>query len=106
MTYDKYRNWPIHGRMRAMANAPFSMNTPSALPEQVLKDLGLPMDDIEKLEILDSFAAWVKRDYQMEISEMLAGQLLSQGLPFLISGISGQMPPIQPITRPRRTDNE
>lgn len=56
MSYDKYRTWPLPGRIPG----PMKLGPRLSLEEQVLKDLDETKDDVEKLEILDSFAAYSK----------------------------------------------
>ena len=69
--------------------------------EQVLKDLSDAKDEIDKLEILDSFAAYTQRAYRQElaaIASILAGQQLGALLePFLLS----RLPEVVPIHRGR-----
>ena len=60
MTYDKYRTWRI-----PRGAVPVGFTRPS-LEEQVLMDLSGTNDEIEKLEILDSYAAYCKRAYQQD----------------------------------------
>lgn len=90
MPYDKYRNWKV--------TRPSEMNT---LKEQVLKDLQETGDEIEKLEILDSFEAAVERTHTADLAEHLSNQILFLVQPFLTAGIQGKMPGSAPISRPR-----
>lgn len=91
MPYDKYRNWKL--------------DTPSdgnKLKELVLKDLQETGDEIEKLEILDSFEAAVERAHTAELAEHLSNQILILAQPFLTAAIQGKLPASMPIGRPRR----
>lgn len=85
MPYDKYRNWPLPARSgRAVPVMPGP-----GIEEQVLQDLADAKDEIEKLEILDSFAAYAQRHYRQEFAEgaaIMAGQYLVSLLePFFLS---------------------
>jgi hypothetical protein len=92
MPYDKYRLWnPI---------APQEM---SKLKEQVLKDLAFTAaDQVEQLEILDSFEAAVERAHTAALTEHLSHQILFILEPFLTAAIQGKLPASMPISRPRR----
>ena len=90
MPYDKYRNWKV--------TRPSEMNK---LEEMVLKDLQATGDEIEKLEILDSFEVAVERAHTAELGEHLANQILLIVRPFLIAAIQGKLPASMPIGRPR-----
>lgn len=75
MPYDKYQNWPLPARSGRV----FSVMQGRGIEEQVLQDLANAKDEIEKLEILDSFAAYAKRAYRQEFTEIaaiLTGQYL------------------------------
>jgi len=90
MPYDKYRNWKL--------------DTPSdgnKLKEQVLKDIEETSDEIEKLEILDSFEAAVERAHTAELAEHLSNQILLIVQPFLTAAIQGKLPGSRPLSRPR-----
>ena len=98
MSYDKYRNWPLPGRM---AHPSILGMQRQSLEELVLKDLSETEDEIEKLEILDSFAAYCKRVYGQEFAESsaaLAGQQLGALLaPIFLS----RLPEVNPFHRAR-----
>jgi len=64
MSYDKYRNWPLPGNPNTR-QVIVGMRPPS-LEETVLKDLCEAEDEIERLEILDSYASYSKRAYRQE----------------------------------------
>lgn len=85
MPYDKYRNWPLPARSGRV----FSVMQGRGIEEQVLQDLANAKDEFEKLEILDSFAAYAKRHYRQECAELAAivtGQYLGSLLePFFLS---------------------
>jgi len=60
MPYDKYHNWK-----------PTTLHDVDTLKRQVLKDIHEAEDEIDKLEILDSFEAYVERNQQEELAEHL-----------------------------------
>lgn len=68
MPYDKYRNWPLPTR----AGNVFTVPQGTGIEEVVLKDLAEAEDKTDKLEILDSFAAYYQRVYQQEVSQAIA----------------------------------
>ena len=68
MPFDKYRNWPLPTREGNI----FPVHHRQNLEEQVLKDLDATGDETEKLEILDSYAAYVQRAYRQEIAGALS----------------------------------
>jgi len=89
--YDKYRNWKL--------------DTPSdgnKLKEQVVKDLDDTGDEVERLEILDSFEVAVERAHTAELAEHLSNQILILAQPFLTAAIQGKLPAAMPISRSRR----
>lgn len=76
MPYNKYQNWPLPSQSGNV----FPVLQRYNLEEQVLKDLGDAKDEIDKLEILDSYAAYAQRAYQQEYVQYLSqwiGQTLS-----------------------------
>jgi len=93
MPYDKYRNW--------------KKQSPSddEIKGQVIKDLEETVDQTEKLEILDSYEAYVRRDEQMELAEHLAYAALHIVLrPLLVEFAKARMPGATPISRPRMAE--
>ena len=95
MPYDKYRNWKT--------GTPSEMNK---LKELVLKDLEETGDEIEKLEILDSFEVAVERTHTAELAEHLSNQILILAQPFLTAAIQGKLPSSMPLSRPRAAPAE
>jgi len=94
--YDKYRNWAL----QRIGPINLGMQRQS-LEKLVLEDLASTEDELEKLEILDSYAAYCKRVYRQELAESsaaLAGQQLGA---LLKSVFSSQLPEIAPLQRPR-----
>jgi hypothetical protein len=91
MSYDKYRNWNVI--------RPQEMNS---LKEMVLKDLQEAPEEIDRLEILDSFEAAVERALTAELAEHLSNQILLIVQPFLTAAIHGKLPASMPLSRPRR----
>lgn len=90
MSYDKYRNWKSQDVVL------------TDLKEQVIKDLEETVDPIEKLEILDSFEVYVRRDNGADLAEYLASLALRTVLrPLLIEFAKANMPGVSPIGRPR-----
>lgn len=90
MAYDKYRNWgpdlPIHGGIK----------------KQVLEDLKGTDDDIDQLEILDSFEVYVERQQQNELAEHVARLATDYILfPLLSDFLKARMPGSMPISRGR-----
>lgn len=90
MSYDKYRNWK--------PGTPYDANR---LKERVLKDIEEAKEEVEKLEILDSFEAYVERAHTVELAEHLSHQILFIVQPFLTAAIHGTLPGSMPIGRPR-----
>lgn len=68
MSFDKYRNWPLP---RQEGNI-FPILQNQGLEDQVLKDLATTGDEIEKLEILDSFTAYAQRAYRERLAKALS----------------------------------
>ena len=97
MLYDKYQNYPLPARSGNV----FSVMQGRGIEQRVLQDLIVAKDDIEKLEILDSFAAYAKRAYRQEFAEVAAlitGQQLGSLLePLFLS----RLPEVRPLGRPR-----
>ena len=97
MVHDKYRDWPLPGTERSA----IKIGQEISLEEKVLKDLEETRDDIEKLEILDSYAAYAQRSYRKafaEASSFLVGQQLGAILePVLLS----RLPEVHTYPRPR-----
>ena len=91
MSYDKYRNWNV--------TRPLEMNS---LKEMVLKDLQESPEEIDRLEILDSFEAAVERAHTAELADHLSNQILLIVQPFLTAAIQGKLPASMPLSRPRR----
>ncbi len=91
MAYDKYRNWKSkvpHGR--------------DILRRQVLKDIHEAEDEVDKLEILDSFEAYVERSEQEDLAEHFAFLVLDYAIrPLLVEFVKSKMPGSMPISRPR-----
>lgn len=90
MPYDKYRNWgpdrPIH----------------AGIKKQVLEDLQGTDDEIDKLEILDSFETYVERQQQQDLAEHVASLATTYMiLPLLTDFLKARMPSSMPISRPR-----
>jgi len=90
MPYDRYRNWDVR--------LPMELNK---LKEQVLRDLAETPEEIDRLEILDSFETAVERAHTADLGEHLADQILFIVRPFLIAAIQGKLPTSSPISRPR-----
>lgn len=91
MPYDKYRNWK-----------PTTLHDVNRLKQQVLKDIHEAEDETDKLEMLDSFEAYVERNRQEELAEHFAHLLLDNVIgPLLIEFAKSKMPGSMPISRPR-----
>lgn len=94
MPYDKYRDWPLPANV-------FSVMQGRGIEKQVLQDLIDAKDDIEKLEILDSFAAYAKRAYRQEFAQD-AAQITGQQLGSLLEPLFlSRLPAVRPLGRPR-----
>ena len=91
MPYDKYRNWK--------PGTPYEVDK---LKRQVLEDIHDAEDEIDKLEILDSFEAYVERAHTAELAEHLSAQILLAARSFLTGAILSHLPSPMPISRPRR----
>lgn len=63
MSYDKYRNWPLPGKSMMPR-----VQDHKTIEEQVLEDLASTDDEIEKLEILDSYSAYIQRSYRKDLA--------------------------------------
>jgi hypothetical protein len=65
--HDRYRNWPVpgYGPTRPIRGSP-------TVEDQVLADLAAAGSEMEKLEILDSYAAHAQRCYRVETAEVLS----------------------------------
>ena len=95
MPYDKYEHWPLPTRG---GNVYPVYSTPGRrIEEQVLEDLAKTDDEVDKLELLDSFAAYYRRAYRKEFAEslaILAGGALGKLLrPFILSQFPEPSPP-------------
>jgi len=91
MVYDKYRNWK-----------PETLHGVDTLKRQVLKDMHEAEDEINKLEILDSFEVYVERNQQEELAEHFALLVLHNAIrPLLVEFAKSRMPGSMPISRPR-----
>jgi len=108
MPYDKYVHWPLphhEGDMFGIIPAPMRPRSSKTLEDQVLKDLAEAKEEIEKKEILDSYAAYAKRAYRVEvsclISQLFTNQLQSSLGPILQAYLEKVFPSVRPIGRPR-----
>lgn len=90
MPYDKYVHWK-----------PGTFSEMNKLKEQVLRDLLATKDEIDQLEILDSFEAAVERAHTAKLGEHLSNQILFIVQPFLTAAIQGKLPASSPISRGR-----
>lgn len=95
MQYDKYRNWK--------PGTPYETDR---LKRQVLEDIQAAEDETDRLEILDSFEAYVERMNTAELAEHISNQILLMAGPFLTGAILGQVPFSMPRSRPRRASVE
>ena len=95
MSYDKYRNWKT-GTFAEMHK----------LKELVLKDIEETGDEIDRLEILDSFEAAVERAHTAELAEHLSNKILLIVQPFLTAAINAKLPGSTPVSRPRAATAE
>ena len=91
--YDKYRDWK-----------PGNFSEVDKLKRQVLHDLQEAPEEIDKLEILDSFEAFVERANTADLGEHLSNQILFIVRPFLIAAIQGKLPSSMPVSRPRKVE--
>lgn len=113
--YDKYRDWParvssggLFGVRMAMPGRSGESRGQSrmvSIEQQVIEDLGKVEDEIDKKEILDSYASWAKREYANEISDHI-GHLIGQNLTEILSGVgltmvSKYLPHTRPVHRAR-----
>ena len=91
MSYDKYRNWK-----------PRTLHDVDTLKRLVLMDIHEAEDEIDKIEILDSFEAYVERNQQEELAEHFALLVLKNAIgPLLVEFVKSRMPGSMPISRPR-----
>lgn len=97
MPYDKYHNWPLP---RTEGNI-FPILQNQGLEEQVLKDLAATGDDIDKLEILDSYAAYAQRAYRERLAKVFsfgASRIIET---LLTPNILSRLPEVDLINRGR-----
>lgn len=95
--YDKYQNWPLP---RQSGNV-FPVMRTYDIERQVLKDLADTEDEIDKLEILDSYAAYAQRAYRQEYSQYLS-QWIGQTLSIILEpNILSRLPKAEPVHRGR-----
>ncbi|GAJ17695.1 unnamed protein product, partial [marine sediment metagenome] len=95
-------NWPLPTR----AGNIFPVRQGTNLGEQVLKDLTTTEDEIEKLEILDSYAAYSQRAYQQQVAvaiSFLAGRILDT---LLEPNILSHLPAVDILSRGRPATKE
>lgn len=97
MSYDKYRNWPL----RSKSGNVFPVFPSTGIEKQVIEDLEEAKDPIEKLEILDSFAAYAQRDHQMRLAQECSYHIARLLASILESFILEKMPLVQPVARGR-----
>lgn len=91
MLYDKYRNWKLG-----------TLHDVGTLKQQILKDIHEAEDEIDKLEILDSFEVYVERNQQEELAEHFALLVLHNVVqPLLVEFAKSKMPGSMPMGRPR-----
>ncbi|MBA7541789.1 hypothetical protein ES705_34105 [subsurface metagenome] len=90
MPYDQYRNWK-----------PGSSVETNMLKGQVLKDIEGAEDETDRLEILDSFEAYVERAHNIEVAEHISSQILLAVQSFLTGAILSKLPSSMPISRSR-----
>lgn len=97
MTHDKYCNWPLPetGMGRAMGGSQLTHE------EQVLIDLAACKDDIEKMEILDSYAGFAKRVYRESLILLTARQLGTYLSDILFPLINSRLPEVAVYRRGR-----
>jgi hypothetical protein len=91
--YDKYRNWLQPGGITPSPRMP--------LERQVLKDLDSVTDEVEKFEILDSYAAYIQRAYQQDVALTYSRKAGDAIASVLNHYILAQMPPVYIPHRPR-----
>ncbi len=68
--HDRYRNWAIPYERAARAALPLPGR--KSIEEQVLEDLASTDNELEKLEILDSYAGYAQRYYRAKMVEGFA----------------------------------
>ena len=91
MSYDKYRNWK-----------PRTLHDVDTLKRLVLMDIHEAEDEIDKIEILDSFEAYVERNQQEELAEHFALLVLNNTIrPLLVEFVKSRMPGSMPMSRSR-----
>jgi hypothetical protein len=100
MPFDKYSNWPFPFH-RPSYPPPPEIRRPITIEEQVISDLEMTKDVVDKLEILDSYAAYSKRSYRAELAEQLSISVGQQLERILRPTIETWLPEIRPPSRPR-----
>ena len=102
MPYDKYRNWPLP----SLSGNIFPVIQGTNIEEQVLKDLAETEDKIDKLEILDSYAAYAKRAYQEECARYFTVRIAQVLGNILEPTILSKLPSIGLVHRGRPAEPE
>ena len=94
MFHDKYRNWPLPANRAPVLSC-------TDLKTQLLQDLAATDDQIEQLEILDSYEAWAKRAYAQEVAQALSLTFSKTLGSLMAGGILSQLPPVYVLSRGR-----
>jgi hypothetical protein len=82
-----------------------SMPGRRGIEQQVLVDLSAMTDEVDKLEILDSYGAYTQRVYQAEIAQTYAHRAGDAIASVLGSYFFSQLPPVYVPSRPRMAEN-
>ena len=99
MSYDKYRNYNSNSFGGITASQ-------TSIKEQVLKDLDDTSDHIDKLEILDSFEAYIEREHNVVIATDLANLITNTIASSIGIIILDKIPPARPTMRGRIVEKE
>ncbi|HUV51645.1 MAG TPA: hypothetical protein VMW64_01045 [Dehalococcoidia bacterium] len=92
--YDRYQHWSTPD-----VRIPLCPARSRSIEDQVLKDLAAAKDDMEKVEILDSYAAYAERVYRGNVASALAQQAGDVFSSFLVQYLMSQLPSVFPPHR-------
>lgn len=91
--HDRYRNWYIPYEARS------TIPVRKSIEQQVLEDLANTDSDAEKVEILDSYAAYSQRCYRALMVEGFAQESGRIATSIFGPWLRELIPPVQPIYR-------
>ena len=99
--HDRYRDWERRGSRVVR----LGIKT-ICIEDQVLLDLATTEDELEKLEILDSFGAHAMRHYRQRLIDFAVQKAVELTAKSLGSWIQDMFPQVEVRTRPRAGTEE